>query len=280
FASAAGAQDYDLKRVEPFHWWTNMENPELQIVMYGNEIGELAPEINYPGVEIKRILKVENNNYLFIYLHVSHTAKPGTMDISLMKNGQQQISYAYELKEREKGSARREGFNPSDVIYLITPDRFANGNPKNDSVKGYVDSLNRADHYGRHGGDIQGIINHLDYIDKMGFTAIRLNPVLENQMKASSYHGYATTDYYKVDPRFGSNKLYKKLSEEAEKRGIKLIMDTITNHAGSNHWWMDDLPTSDWVHYPDEYQQTTHRRTVLHDPYASGIDKKQFTHGW
>ncbi|MDZ7681748.1 MAG: alpha-amylase family glycosyl hydrolase [Fodinibius sp.] len=187
---------------------------------------------------------------------------------------------SYTLKEREEGSASREGFNSSDAIYLITPDRFANGNPENDEVAGYADSLDMDDDYGRHGGDLQGIIDHLDYIDRMGFTAIWLNPVLENAMESSSYHGYATTDFYKVDPRFGSNKLYKKLSEEAEKRGIKLIKDIITNHAGSNHWWMQDPPTKDWVHYPDEFRQTNHRRTTLHDPYASNIDTKQFTDGW
>lgn len=274
------AQDYDIKRVEPLHWWVGMENPELQLMMYGKDIGRLSPSIDYKGVKIRRIQKVENDNYLFVYLHISPHAKPGTLDITFSENGAKMLSYSYELRKREKRSASREGFNSSDAIYLVTPDRFANGNPKNDSVKGYADSLNRADDYGRHGGDIQGIINHLDYIEKMGFTALWLNPVLENQMPKSSYHGYATTDFYKVDPRFGSNKLYKKLSREAEKRGIKLIMDMITNHSGSNHWWMKDLPTKDWVHYPDDFQQTTHRRTTLHDPYASKIDKKRFTDGW
>jgi len=274
------AQDYQLDRVEPLHWWVGMENPELQLMIYGDHIGQLSPKIDYRGVDIQRVERTENDNYLFVYLHISHTAQPGSFDITLQKDEEQQLSYSYTLKEREDGSARRQGFNSSDVIYLVTPDRFANGNPKNDSVEGYADSLDRDDDYGRHGGDIQGIIDHLDYIDEMGFTAIWLNPVLENAMKESSYHGYATTDFYKVDPRFGSNELYKKLSKEAEKRGIKLIMDMIMNHAGSNHWWMEDPPTNDWVHYPDEYQQTNHRRTTLHDPYASDIDTKQFTDGW
>lgn len=280
FSFYASAQDYQLKRVEPLHWWTGMENPELQLMLYGDDIGALTPSVNYQGVKIKRIQKVKNDNYLFVYLNISEETQPGKFDIKLSKDGQQELSYEYELKEREKNSASRQGFNSSDVIYLITPDRFANGNPKNDEIKGYADGLDREDDYGRHGGDIQGIIDHLDYIDEMGFTAIWLNPVLENAMEESSYHGYATTDYYKVDPRLGSNELYKKLSEEAEKRGVKLIMDMIMNHSGSNHWWMDDLPSSDWVHYPDEYQQTNHRRTTLHDPYASEIDKKRFTDGW
>ena len=274
------AQDYAIERVEPLHWWIGMENPELQVMIYGNDIGDLSPAVDYQGVTIKRIQKVENDNYLFVYLNISKDTAPGKFDIKLSKDGEQELSYRYELKEREQNSAQREGFNSSDVMYLITPDRFANGNPANDSVAGYADSLDRDDDYGRHGGDIQGIINHLDYIDEMGFTALWLNPVKENAMESSSYHGYATTDYYKVDPRFGSNELYKKMSEEAEKRGIKLIMDMIMNHSGSNHWWMNDLPTEDWVHYPENYQQTNHRRTTLHDPYASDIDKKVFTDGW
>jgi len=276
----ASAQDYELKRVEPLNWWTRMHNPELQVMLYGNDIGDLAPEITYEGVDIKRIERVENDNYLFVYLHIAHDTQPGTLKISLQKNGNEQLSYPYKLKAREDNSTQREGFNSSDVIYLITPDRFANGNPDNDSVEGYADKRDRSDDYGRHGGDIQGIINNLDYIDEMGFTAIWLNPVLENDMPSSSYHGYATTDYYKVDPRFGSNKLYKKLSEKAEQHGIKLIMDMIMNHVGSNHWWMQDPPTSDWFHYSDNYQQTNHRRTTLHDPYASNIDTKVFTNGW
>lgn len=274
------AQNYELERVEPLHWWTGMQNPELQLMLYGNNIGKLTPEISYDGVTIKRIQKAENASYLFIYLNISRQTKPGTFDISLSKDAQQVLSYSYTLKKRDEHSADREGFDSSDVIYLITPDRFANGNSGNDELQEYTDKLNRNDDYGRHGGDIQGIIDHLDYIEEMGFTAIWLNPVLENAMPEASYHGYATTDYYKIDPRFGSNELYKKLSEEAGKRGIKLIMDMITNHIGSEHWWMKDPPTSDWVHYRDNYQVTNHRRTTLHDPYASEIDKKRFTDGW
>ena len=277
---SAGAQDYQINRVEPLHWWIGMESPELQLMIYGKNIGELNPRINYNGVSIKRIQKLQNDNYLFVYLNIANTTEPGAFDIRLLKDGQQKLSYSYQLKKRQENSANREGFNSSDVIYLITPDRFANGNPENDEVAGYADSLDRADDYGRHGGDIQGIINHLDYIDEMGFTAIWLNPVLENAMPEASYHGYATTDYYKIDPRFGSNKLYKKLSKEAEERGIKLIMDMIMNHAGSNHWWMIDPPTSDWIHYQNNYTVTNHRRATLHDPYASEIDKKRFTNGW
>lgn len=277
---AALAQNSEIERVEPLHWWTDMQNPELQVMLYGENIGHLDPKIEYEGVEITRIQPVENDNYLFLYLHISDEAKPGTFDIVLGDDGEEQITESYELREREENSANREGFNSSDVMYLITPDRFANGNPENDELPEYEDKLDRDDDFGRHGGDIQGIIDHLDYIEEMGYTAIWLNPVLENAMEEASYHGYSTTDYYKVDPRFGSNELYKKLSEEAEKRGIKLIKDMIMNHSGSEHWWMDDPPSSDWVHYPDEYQQTNHRRTVLQDPYASETDTEVFTDGW
>ena len=271
---------YNLERIEPPFWWVGMNNPELQVMLYGQDIGELTPAVANEAVTLKRFEKVESNNYIFLYFRVNRQAEPGTFTVHL-KNGDETVnSFDYRLKAREENSAMREGFNNSDVMYLITPDRFANGDPENDAVEGYRDKPDRSDDYGRHGGDIQGIINRLDYIDEMGFTAIWLNPVLENAMAEASYHGYATTDYYKIDPRFGSNKLYKKLSEEAQKRGIKLIMDQIMNHCGSNHWWMDDPPTSDWLHYQDDYQQCNHRRTTLHDPYAAQIDKKEFTNGW
>jgi len=186
---SVSAQDYAIKRVEPLHWWVGMKNPELQVMIYGDDIGDLSPAVDYQGVTIKRIQKVENDNYLFVYLNISKDTAPGKFDIKFSKDGEQKLNYRYELKEREQNSAQREGFNSSDVMYLITPDRFANGNPANDSVAGYADSLDRDDDYGRHGGDIQGIINHLDYINEMGFTALWLNPVKENAMESSSYHG-------------------------------------------------------------------------------------------
>ena len=274
------AQSPSIERVEPLHWWTEMHNPELQLMLYGNKIGGLSPKIDYDGVAITKTVPVENENYLFIYLKISGATEPGWFDITLTENKREVFSIPYELKKRNPRSALREGFNSSDVIYLITPDRFANGNPDNDRVEGYADTLDRTDDYARHGGDLQGIIDHLDYIEEMGYTAIWLNPVLENAMPRTSYHGYATTDFYKIDPRFGSNELYRKLALEAEKRGIKLIKDIITNHSGVRHWWMDDLPTDDWIHYPNAYQQTNHRRRTLHDPYASEIDRGRFTDGW
>ncbi|MGB5720326.1 MAG: alpha-amylase family glycosyl hydrolase, partial [Woeseiaceae bacterium] len=190
------------------------------------------------------------------------------------------LSYDYELRERRTGAADIKGFSAKDTIYLITPDRFANGDPDNDSVAGYADKLDRGNDYGRHGGDIAGILQNLDYIRDMGFTAIWSNPLLENAMPQWSYHGYATTDFYAVDPRFGSNESYRELVALAREKGIGTIMDMIVNHGGSEHWWAEDLPTVDWYNVPDERTFTSHFRTTNQDPYASDFDKAAFADGW
>ncbi|MDX1515509.1 MAG: alpha-amylase family glycosyl hydrolase, partial [Woeseiaceae bacterium] len=173
-----------------------------------------------------------------------------------------------------------DGFGSEDVIYLITPDRFANGDPSNDAVAGYGDPPDRSDPYGRHGGDLAGVAEHLDYVADMGFTAIWLNPVLENAMPEASYHGYATTDFYRVDPRFGSNEDYRALVSEARNKGLGVIMDMIANHIGVEHWWMADPPTSDWINFGGEFRPTSHARTTNQDPYASEFDKTAFADGW
>ncbi|MGB5411566.1 MAG: glycoside hydrolase family 13 protein [Woeseiaceae bacterium] len=268
-----------IERVEPPFWWQGFKHTELQLLVHGDGIASLSPAIDYPGVSVERIEKGDSPNYLFIYLDISATAKPGTFDIVL--NGKDRsLSYEYELRERRAGAAEVKGFSPADVIYLITPDRFANGDPANDSVDGYTDKHDRSDDYGRHGGDIAGIRQNLDYISDMGFTAIWLNPVLENAMPRASYHGYATTDFYAVDPRLGSNESYRELVTAARDKGIGTIMDMIVNHAGSQHWWKDDLPTSDWYNVPDERTVTSHARTSIQDPYASDYDKRVFADGW
>ncbi len=269
-----------IDRVEPTFWWVGMKNPNLQLMVHGENIADAKVELAYPGVTLESVTRVENPNYLFINLKISGDAQPGTFTISFNKKKRTEASYVYELKAREKGSSMRIGFNSSDVIYLITPDRFANGDPENDEVAGMKEMPNRADKDGRHGGDLRGIINNLDYIHDLGFTAVWLNPVLENNMTRTSYHGYSTTDFYKVDPRYGSNDEYKELSAELKKRGMKLIMDMIFNHCGSEHWWMDDMPMPDWINnYPD-YKITSHRRTVNQDPHASEVDKKDMSDGW
>ncbi|WP_372950504.1 glycoside hydrolase family 13 protein [Mariniphaga sp.] len=270
----------DLKRVEPMFWWAGMKSPDLQLMVYGNNISETKVSLEYPGVTLYSVSKVQNPNYLFINLKLDKNVKPGNFDIQFNKDGKTVESYSYELKAREKNSAEREGFNTSDVIYLITPDRFVNGNPNNDQVDGMKEKPNRNDRDGRHGGDIRGIINSLDYLQDLGFTAVWLNPVLENNMTQVSYHGYSTTDFYRVDPRYGSNEEYLELNQELDKRGMKLIMDMIFNHCGSEHWWMNDLPMDDWINNHPEYTITSHRRTVNQDPHASEADRSAMANGW
>ena len=274
------AQSGKLERVEPAFWWAGMISPELQLMVYGDKIAESNIELNYPGIQLESVSKVQNPNYLFINLLLDKNVQPGKFDIHFKQGNNTVESYSYELKSREKNSAKRQGFNSSDVIYLITPDRFVNGNPANDWVEGMKEKPNRNDKDGRHGGDIRGIINSLDYIQKLGFTAVWLNPVLENNMTKVSYHGYSTTDFYKVDPRYGTNEEYRELNDELDKRGMKLIMDMIFNHCGSEHWWMDDLPMDDWINNYPEFKITNHRRTVNEDPYASEADRKAMVEGW
>ncbi len=274
-----GVNAINIEKVEPMFWWVGMKNPNLQLMIHGENIANSKVEFEYPGVYLESVSTVENPNYLFINLKISDDTAPGSFTISLNSN-EETSSYVYELKNREEGSADRIGFNSSDVIYLITPDRFANGDIGNDQVDGMKEMPNRSDKDGRHGGDLRGIINSLDYLQELGFTAVWLNPVLENNMTQTSYHGYSTTDFYKVDPRYGSNEEYQELSAELKKRGMKLIMDMIFNHCGSEHWWMDDMPMADWINNYPEYKITNHRRTVNQDPHASDADKIEMTNGW
>lgn len=276
--SGAQAQQ-EIRRVEPAFWWTGMQHTELQLLVYGRQISELHPVIDHPGVRLAQVIKVESPNYLFLDLDLSG-AKPGSFSILFQEKGKTKLTYTYRLLERGKDAAQRKGFNPADVMYLITPDRFANGDPSNDSATGMLESVNRDFKGGRHGGDIQGIIDRLDYIAGMGFTAIWLNPLLENNMKEYSYHGYSITDFYKVDPRFGSNELYLDLIKKSHAKGIKIIMDMILNHCGSEHWWMKDLPAKDWINFGGKFVPTNHRRETIQDPYASAYDIQRNADGW
>ena len=278
--SADSNKSYKIDHLEPPFWWIDMADNTLQLMVHGKNISKLEPKLSYPGVEIKQIHRLDNPNYLFIDLHLSEITKPGNFDIYFIESDQRMVSYSYELLKRKPGSAKRQGFTPADVIYLITPDRYANGNPNNDSTPTLKEKSNRKYKDGRHGGDLQGIIDHLDYISEMGFTQIWLNPVLQNDHPSYSYHGYSTTDYYQIDGRFGSNALYKKLSEQAKQKGIGIIKDIILNHIGSEHWWMRDLPTSDWIHNNGEYIQTSHNHESVHDPYLTQSEKDSFTDGW
>jgi neopullulanase len=266
-------------RVEPMFWWTGMKNPHLQLMVHAPEIGLSHVVLQYPGVELKSVTSVQNPNFLFIDLDIEK-ANPGSFTIQFQKDKKTVAEYRYDLREREPGSAERQGFNSHDVLYLIMPDRFSNGNPLNDEVPGMKEKPDRSNPGGRHGGDIQGLKNHLDYISGMGFTAIWLNPLLENDQPTYSYHGYGTTDFYKVDARFGTNEEYREFASLARKQGIKLIMDMIFNHCGSEHWWMKDMPMPDWINgYPD-YQITNHVKTLNQDIHGSAYDKKQFVDGW
>lgn len=273
-------QTYKIKHLEPAFWWTGMEHKQLQILVHGDQISELSASFSYPNLKLDSVVRTSNPNYLFLYLGLNEATTAGSFDLIFKKGKKEKIRYTYDLKQRKENSAERIGFNSSDAMYLITPDRFANAIPENDEVDNLYERKDRSEPYGRHGGDIQGIIDHLDYIQEMGFTAIWLNPVLENNHKRSSYHGYSTTDYYKTDDRFGSNADYVRLSEEASKRGIKLIMDQIMNHCGLEHWWTKDMPSEDWYHYASNVKITNHRRTTLHDPYAANSDRELFENGW
>jgi glycosidase len=276
-----------LERVEPPNWWIGFEDNTLQLLVKEPGISVYNPKIDYPGVSIAEVHKADSPNYLFIDLLILPTAKAGTFEITFSAKGKKKRSHTYELKNRIRPSEEFAGFDSSDVIYLITPDRFANGDPSNDIVKGLKEEkINRKDDYARHGGDIQGIVKHLDYIDKMGFTAIWSCPLLTNDMPRTSYHGYAITDLYQIDPRFGNLDDYLTLSKQASERGMKIIMDQVANHCGSEHWWMKDLPFGDWVNYQHPYklgEQTTysnHRRTSNQDIYASEIDRREMADGW
>jgi len=274
------AQEINLQRVEPPFWWTGFREARLQLMIYGKNIARTSIIINYPGVLLKKVNRTENPNYLFLDLFISPQTKPGKFLIRFKMKEQVVANYTYELFAREKGSALRQGFNSSDVIYLLMPDRFANGDTANDNVVGMKEKANRSNSNGRHGGDIRGIVDHLDYLKDLGVTAIWINPLLENDMEKYSYHGYSTTDYYKIDPRFGTNGDYAALSDSLHKKGIKLIMDMIFNHCGSEHWWMSDLPSKDWINQWPEFTRTSYRAAILLDPYVSDADSVQFIKGW
>ena len=282
-----------LERVEPTNWWIGFKNISLQLLVKEDNIGSSKPSISYAGVSIKKVNKARSENYLFIDLEIDKSTKAGTFDILFtFEDGTKKV-HTYELKARVNSADKYVGFNSSDAIYLITPDRFSNGDETNDINKDLKDtSLDRTDGYKRHGGDLQGIINHVDYISDLGFTTVWPTPVLTNDMPKGSYHGYAITDYYQVDPRFGTLDDYKNLADKLRKKEMKLIMDQIANHCGLEHWWMKDLPFKDWVNNQKNYEDnienwnwktninSNHRRTTNQDLYASEIDRKENNEGW
>ena len=273
------ARAMEIKKVAPSFWWAGMKNPELQILLYGEDLALSDVSVSGEGIYLKETVRQDNPNYLLLYLDLSE-AKAQTFQI-LLKHGKKKLQIPYELKSRVRRGEDVKGFTSEDVLYLIMPDRFANGNPENDVVDGMREKkIDRADSFARHGGDIQGISNHLDYIADLGVTAIWLNPTQENDMESGSYHGYAITDYYQIDRRFGSNEDFCALVEKAHEKNLKVVMDMIFNHCGSENYLFKDKPSKDWFNYRSNYVQTSFKTASVMDIHASAFEKKIATDGW
>lgn len=270
-----------ITNVEPPYWWTGMANDTLQIMVTGPDIARAEVSVDYPGVRLCEQTALESPNYKLLYFVIGRDARPGTMEIDF-RLGRRSERLPYELKARDRAAADYEGFDASDVLYLLMPDRFASdGTPGADEASlEFRPAVDRTHPNARHGGNIAGLRRHLDYLDSLGVTALWLCPVLENDMPDGSYHGYATTNYYRVDPRFGTNEEYRQLIEEAHARGLKVVMDMIFNHSGSNHPWMKDMPSHDWYNHPECDVMTNFRLTTVHDPYVSDYDFDKTTNGW
>lgn len=273
------ARAVEIKKVAPSFWWAGMKNPELQILLYGEDLALSDVSVSGEGIYLKETVRQDNPNYLLLYLDLSE-AKAQTFQI-LLKYGKKKLQIPYELKSRVRRGEDVKGFTSEDVLYLIMPDRFANGNPENDVVDGMREKkIDRADAFARHGGDIQGISNHLDYIADLGVTAIWLNPTQENDMESGSYHGYAITDYYQIDRRFGSNEDFCALVEKAHERNLKVVMDMIFNHCGSENYLFKDKPSKEWFNYHSNYVQTSFKTVSVMDIHTSAYEKKIATDGW
>lgn len=273
------ARAMEIKKVAPSFWWAGMKNPELQILLYGEDLALSDVSVSGEGIYLKEVVRQDNPNYLLLYLDLSE-AKAQTFQI-LLKNGKKKLQVPYELKSRMRRGEDVKGFTSEDVLYLIMPDRFANGNPENDVVDEMREKkVDRTDSFARHGGDIQGISNHLDYIADLGVTAIWLNPTQENDMESGSYHGYAITDYYQIDKRFGSNEDFCALVEKAHEKNLKVVMDMIFNHCGSENYLFRDKPSDDWFNYRSNYVQTSFKTASVMDIHASAYEKKIATDGW
>ena len=298
----------EITRIDPTDWYVGMKNPQLQLMVYGKGIATAEVSTDYPGVRVEKTLALDSPNYLFVYLNLAG-AQPGKMMLTFRQGGQKK-RVEYLLKRREKAGEERVGFSNADVLYMLMPDRFASGSRENDQIKGMNTYVNdRSQPSLRHGGDLEGIRQHLDYFTELGVTVLWFTPVLENNSPDnkgfSTYHGYATTDYYRVDPRFGTNAEYKRLIDEAHEKGLKVVMDMIFNHCGFEHPWLSDLPSKDWLNTPEwleekqatgrdpmtgysdatesvtsKYLQTSYKLTPVVDPYASQVDVKETVEGW
>lgn len=273
------AQGSIIKKTAPEFWWAGMKNPELQILLYGEQISNADVTLTGKGVILKEVVKQENPNYLLLYLDLTE-ADAQTLTIRL-KQGKKLTEIPYELKARVRKGEDIKGFTAEDVLYLIMPDRFANGNQENDIIKGMKESTtDRNNLYARHGGDLQGIANHLTYISDLGATAIWLNPTQENDMKEGSYHGYAITDYYQIDRRFGTNQEFKELVKQAHSQGLKVVMDMIFNHCGNENYLFADKPSKEWFNFSSNYVQTSFKTANVMDIHASNYERRIATDGW
>ena len=273
-----------INKIDPTDWYVGMKNPTLQLMVYGQGIRDAEVSTDYPGVKVDSLVRLDSPNYLLVYLNLDG-AKAGQLPLTFTLKGKKK-KMSYTLRDREMSGEQRMGFTNRDVLYMLMPDRFANGNTKNDAFKTMQDATcDRQAPSLRHGGDLEGIHQHLDYFNELGVTALWLTPVLENDRPAdngkySTYHGYATTDYYRVDPRFGTNADYRNLVGEAHAKGLKVVMDMIFNHCGDYHPWNKDMPSADWFNHPHYGLQTSYKLTPVLDPYASKIDKAETVDGW
>jgi len=267
-----------VNKVEPPFWWVGMKNPEVTLLLHGENLASYKPKLEDDKAELVDVIKTENPNYLFLVLKINPNASSGLLNI-LLTGKQDDFNLNYKLEKRES-RYKRVGISSADAIYLITPDRFSNGNKENDNAGGLLEKVNRNLPEGRHGGDIQGIINKLDYIKDMGYTAIWSMPFLENNMASYSYHGYSITDLYNIDARFGGNEKFLEYVATAHSKGLKVIKDLVFNQVGSNHYWNQDLPTADWFHRWDTYTNSSFNSSVLPDPHASEYDYNLMLKGW
>lgn len=281
----AGFAQTKIAKIDPPYWYTGLQNKTLQLLIYGENISEYnKAKINDPLIKIKEVVTQESPNYLIVYLELNKDIKPGKFTFELSNKEGRTIKHDYKLLPKQIESAKQVSFDASDVLYLIMPDRFANGNKKNDEIAEMATyKVDRKDPNARHGGDLKGIEKHLNYFTDLGITTLWFTPVMENNEKGGSYHGYATTDYYNIDPRFGTNVEYSKLIEKAHSKGLKVIMDMIFNHCGINHPWIKDMPAKDWFNHSDyknNYVQTSFKLTPHADPYASKYDFDKMNNGW
>lgn len=282
-ASVSGARKAPMiTNVEPPYWWVGMANDTLQIMVTGDGIGDADVSVQYPGVELVEQMKLDSPNYKFLYLTIADDAKAGKLPLHFNLNGRK-ATYDYELKARDRRPEEYEGFSAADVLYLLMPDRFARGERWGaDEFEGldYPVGYDRTGPNTRHGGNIAGIREHIGYLDSLGVTAIWATPVLENDMPQGSYHGYATTNYYRIDPRFGTNDDWTAMVADAHAKGMKVVMDMIFNHSGSAHPWMADMPSKDWYNHPEGTEMTNFRLSTVHDPYVSDYDFDHTVNGW